>query len=128
VAVEAHSGETVLVVEDEPTILDLACRVLRGHGYTVLRATSGDEALATAAAHDAPIALLLTDVVMPRMGGPVLAQRLLAERAGLRVLYISGYTEGDIVRDRVLQRGVHLLEKPFTPRQLLERVRAVLDA
>ena len=126
-AVSGH-GETVLVVEDEPMILDLACRVLRGHGYTVLRAPGGDEAIATAAAHDAPIHLLLTDVVMPRMGGPALAERLLAERPGLRVLYVSGYTEGDIVRGRVLQRGVHLLEKPFTPRQLLERVRLALDA
>ena len=80
-----------------------------------------------AAAHEAPIDLLLSDVVMPRMGGPALAERLLARRAGLRVLYVSGYTEGDIVRGRVLQRGVHLLEKPFTPRQLLERVRMVLD-
>ena len=125
--VGAH-GETVLVVEDEPMILDLACRVLRGQGYVVLRASGGEEALATAAAHDAPIDLLLTDVVMPRMGGPALAERLLAVRPGLRVLYVSGYTEGDIVRGRVLQRGVHLLEKPFTPRQLLERVRLVLDA
>ena len=125
--VRAH-GETVLVVEDEPMILELACRVLRGHGYTVLRATGGEEALAVAAAHEAPIHLLLTDVVMPRMGGPALAERLLARRAGVRVLYVSGYTEGDIVRGRVLQRGVHLLEKPFTPRQLLEHVRLVLDA
>ena len=126
--VDARGEETVLVVEDEPMILDLACRVLRAHGYTVLGATGGDEALALAAAHDGVIDLLVSDVVMPRMGGPALAERLVAMRGTTRVLYISGYTEGAIVRQRVLQRGVQLLEKPFTPRQLLERVRLVLDA
>jgi PAS domain S-box-containing protein len=124
---DVRGDETVLVVEDEPIILDLATRVLRSHGYTVLRAAGGEEALATMAGHEGRVDLLVTDVVMPRMGGPTLAERLLAGQPDLRVLYMSGYTEGDIVRHRVLQRGVHLLEKPFTPRQLAERVRKVLD-
>jgi two-component system cell cycle sensor histidine kinase/response regulator CckA len=126
--VDARGDETVLVVEDEPMILDLACRVLRTHGYHVLGAASGEEALAIAAAHEGSIDLLVSDVVMPRMAGPALAEQLVATRDVTRVLYISGYTEGDIVRERVLQRGVQLLEKPFTPRQLLEKIRVVLDA
>ena len=122
-----RGSETVLVVEDEPLILGLACRVLRAQGYTVLGASGGEEALAIAAAHDGPIDLLLSDVVMPRLGGPALASRLAATRGTLRVLYMSGYTEGEIVQQHVLRPGVHLIEKPFTPRQLVERVRRALD-
>ena len=123
----ARGSETVLVVEDEPLILGLACRVLRAQGYTVLGAPGGEEALAVAAAHDGPIDLLLSDVVMPRLGGPALAARLAASRGTLRVLYMSGYTEGEIVQQHVLRPGVHLIEKPFTPKQLVERVRRALD-
>jgi signal transduction histidine kinase/CheY-like chemotaxis protein len=119
--------ETVLVVEDELAVLDLACRVLKSAGYSVLTAKSGLEALEIVRGHSGPIDLLLTDVVMPRMAGPELARRFRALRPGSRVLYMSGYTGEAVGRQGVLPEGVQLLEKPFTPDVLTARVRKTLD-
>jgi PAS domain S-box-containing protein len=120
---EGH--ETVLVAEDEPSVLDLVSRTLREHGYVVLRAGNGDEAQRLSRKmKDVPIHLLITDVVMPRMGGRELAQKFLASRREAKVLFISGYVE----HDRVLDAQTVLLQKPFTPDALLAKVREVLDA
>jgi two-component system, cell cycle sensor histidine kinase and response regulator CckA len=124
----ASGTETVLLVEDEPSIRAVASRVLAGRGYTVLSAAHGDDALRVARAHPGDIDLLLTDVVMPGMSGSTLARDLMAERPGLRVLYMSGYTDADIVHHGVLDPGTMFLEKPFTPQVLARHVRDALDA
>jgi PAS domain S-box-containing protein len=119
--------ETVLVVEDAPAVRELAVRALEEAGYRVLQARNGREALAAAGAAG-PVHLVLTDVVMPDMSGPQLAQALGRNRPGTRVLYMSGYTENTIVHHGVIDAGVSFLAKPFTPTSLLEKVRHVLDA
>ena len=119
--------ETVLVVEDNRAVRDLAVRVLRGYGYTVLDAEGGEAGLLVAERHAGPIALLISDVVMPGMGGRALAERLGAARPGLKVLYVSGYADDSISRQGLLERGIELLQKPFTSVTLAQRVRQVLD-
>jgi PAS domain S-box-containing protein len=119
-------GATVLVVEDEQLVRDLVCRTLRRAGYTVLVAEHGEEALAVARAHVGPIELMITDVVMPRMNGSDLADRLSLERPGLRVLFVSGYTSEGLVVRGGLEPGTEYLQKPFTPAVLLDRVRELL--
>jgi two-component system, cell cycle sensor histidine kinase and response regulator CckA len=104
----------------------LACRVLRAKGYRVLEAASADLAVAILGGSHEPIDLLLTDVVMPGMSGPALAQRLVAQRPSLRVLYMSGYAEEAIERQGSLPAGGDLLEKPFTADQLARHVRAAI--
>jgi PAS domain S-box-containing protein len=124
---EAPGGAgTVLVVEDEEAVRTLASRVLRGKGYRVLEAASADLALAILGGSREPIDLLLTDVVMPGMSGPALAQRLVGRHPSLRVLYMSGYAEEAIERQGSLPAGGDLLEKPFTADQLARRVRAAI--
>ncbi len=120
--------ETVLVAEDEDGVRAMAREVLEANGFAVLDARNGVEALRIAGAHAGAIDLLVTDVVMPQMGGGELAQRLTAERPGLRVLYISGYADDAIVRHGVLERGAALLQKPFTLADFARKVREVLDA
>jgi DNA-binding response OmpR family regulator len=124
---EGRGRETILVVEDEAPVRHLAVRVLRGAGYRVLAAEGADEADRLADAHDGALDLLLTDVVMPGRSGPALADGLTARRAGLRVLFMSGYTDGQLQEHGVLLPGVTLLAKPFTPDQLVRRVRTALD-
>jgi PAS domain S-box-containing protein len=119
--------ETVLLVEDEPVVRHTTLGFLRKQGYTVLEAADGEEALRLARLHPGSIDLLLTDVVMPHLGGRELAERLAAARPGLRVLYMSGYTDGVLVRDGVLEEGLAFLQKPFSPFTLLGKVREVLD-
>jgi CheY-like chemotaxis protein len=120
--------ETVLLVEDEQALRALARRVLEGSGYTVLEAANGDEALRVAAAHTGEIDLLVTDVVMPMMGGRELVERLGSTRPKTRVLYMSGYTDGDIVRRGLVQRTRSFVQKPFTAEQLSRKVREVLES
>jgi two-component system cell cycle sensor histidine kinase/response regulator CckA len=117
---------TVLVVEDEETVRRLACRVLRARGYRVLEARDGVEALRVVHKHPGRIDLLLTDIVMPGLSGPALVERLLPGAPGLKVLYITGYAEEAIERLARLPAGGALLEKPFSARQLADRVRDTL--
>jgi len=121
-------SETVLLVEDEPSVRGLAVQTLRGRGYTVLEAMHGEEALRVANGHESEIALLLTDVVMPQMSGRELAERLQKQHPEMKVLYASGYTENTIVHHGVLEPGIAFLSKPFTPTQLTRKVREVLDS
>ena len=118
--------ETVLLVEDEPTVLDLGARVLRSRGYQVLVASNAAEALQVAREHAGKVDLLLTDVVMPGMPGPELAARLETVTPGLRVLYVSGYADDSVTRLGT-EEGISFLAKPFTGEALAARVREVLD-
>ena len=120
--------ETVLVVEDEKPVRELVERALRPLGYTVLTADTAHDALALADRHAEPIHLLVSDVVMPQMSGPEVAERLRAHRPDCRVLYISGYPQDALARHGVLAPGIELLQKPFVPDDLARRVRVVLDA
>jgi two-component system cell cycle sensor histidine kinase/response regulator CckA len=120
--------ETILVAEDEAGVRSLTREVLEKYGYTVLEAANGEEALKVAELHLGPLDLLLSDVVMPRMGGPELAQALLAQRPDVKVLYMSGYTDHPMVRRGVVNAGVAFLQKPFTPTVLVSRIREVLEA
>jgi PAS domain S-box-containing protein len=121
-------SETVLLVEDNTAVRELAARVLRAQGYTVLEAAHGGDALRVAQGYTGDLQLLLTDAVMPEMGGRALAGQLMARYPNLRVLYISGYTDEAILRHGELNSGVALLQKPFTPAALARKVRDVLDA
>jgi PAS domain S-box-containing protein len=119
--------ETVLLVEDETSLRNIVCECLEASGYRVLSAGSGPEALAIHH-REAVVDLLITDVVMPGMGGRDLAERLSVDRPGLRVIYMSGYTDDAVVRHGVLSDQVAFLQKPFTTHALAEKVRAVLEA
>ena len=120
--------ETILLVEDEPAVRAVAARVLKRSGYTVLEASDGEGAIDVASRHAAEIHLVLTDVVMPRMSGRELVDRLREQGIAPLVLFMSGYTEDAIIRHGEFPAGTSFLEKPFTVRALLERVRASLDA
>ena len=120
--------ETILFVEDEQSVRELVRDYLRGEGYSVLDAGDGIEALQVAAAHNGPIHILVTDVVMPRLSGRDLAARLSAERRNLKILFISGYTDDTVVRHGVLDGGVAFLQKPFNLKALAEKIREVLKA
>jgi len=120
--------ETVLLAEDEEVVRSLAREILRSAGYTVLEAENGEEALKVAASHPGPIHLLLTDVIMPRIGGPALARRLQPLRPDMRVLFMSGYTDGDISSYGGLGSETSLLQKPFQPMALARRVREILES
>ena len=119
------AAETVLVVEDEEVVRRLVRQVLENGGYRVLEAPDGEAALEVAAAAD--VDLLLTDLVMPKVGGREVADGLRRRNPGLKVIYMSGYADGAILENGVLQPGTELLEKPFAFAALTEKVRAVLD-
>ncbi|MBF8259480.1 MAG: hypothetical protein HW377_1854 [Actinobacteria bacterium] len=121
-----HGEKTVLVVEDEESILNLACAVLRGYGYSVLPACDGEDALRVAGEHEGEISLLLTDVVMPRMGGRELYDRIRQRRSEIKVLYMSGYTDDAIVHQGVLDPGTAFLQKPYSPISLARKVKEIL--
>ena len=123
----ARGHETILLVEDEPAVRDLARDVLRAHGYTVLEARHGREALLISERHSGPIHLMLTDVVMPEMSGRELANRLASLRPTMPVIYMSGYTDAAVVHHGVLDPGTTFLQKPFTPDALARKMRQVLD-
>ena len=122
-----YGNETVLLVEDEPSVRGLAARVLRKQGYNVLEAVNGGEALQIADTYSGRIDLLLTDVVMPQVGGKELYDQLKPLRADLKVLFTSGYTETAIVQQGNLPPGVAFLQKPFSPIFLTHKVRELLD-
>jgi CheY-like chemotaxis protein len=120
-------AETVLLVEDQPEVRSVAREMLRRHGYTVIDAANGSEALVAARNHDGRIDLLVTDVVMPGLGGRALVGQFVQQQPAARVLYMSGYTDASIVQQGILEDGVAFIQKPFTPTALLQKVRDVLD-
>jgi PAS domain S-box-containing protein len=119
--------ETVLLAEDEDGVRALVLQVLRRSGYTVLEARDGEEALALSEQHAGPIHLLLTDVVMPRLGGGRLARRVCRQRPDARVLFMSGFADSTLVRHEVISGDIDCLLKPFTPEALARKVRETLD-
>jgi signal transduction histidine kinase/CheY-like chemotaxis protein len=123
----AAGAETILMVEDEEAVRELAKRILGGAGYRVLTAANGGEALLMCERQPGPIHLMLTDVVMPQMNGKELADRLAKLWPDLRVLYMSGYTDDAIVHRGVLDHGTHFIGKPFNAAELTRMVRQVLD-
>jgi two-component system cell cycle sensor histidine kinase/response regulator CckA len=120
--------ETILIVEDDHSLRDLAKRILRLAGYSVLTASNGGEALLLLERHDGPVHLMLTDVVMPGMSGRDLAARLVDVRPQMKVLYTSGYTDDAILRHGVLDEGTHFIHKPYATAELTRKIRDVLDA
>ncbi len=123
-----RGDETILVVEDEDGVRELLWKILTDHGHTVLEARHGRDAVSVAAGYNHPIQLLVTDVVMPEMGGGELVEQLLANRPELRVLYISGYTNDEVMRRGVSHSKAAFIQKPFTAEELMRKVREVLDS
>jgi nitrogen-specific signal transduction histidine kinase/ActR/RegA family two-component response regulator len=122
----ATGTETILLVEDQEPVRTVLCTVLEQAGYTVLEANGGRAAIDKATAHSEPIHLLITDVVMPEMGGRQLAEHLMGVRPGLKVLYLSGHTDDALLRHGVLEAEVAFLQKPFRIATLMAKVREVL--
>jgi two-component system cell cycle sensor histidine kinase/response regulator CckA len=120
--------ETVLVVEDEDGVRELLWKILTEHGHTVLEARHGRDALTVAGEYNYPIQLLVSDVVMPEMGAGELADQLLGERPDMKVLFISGYTNDELMRRGVSRKGAAFIQKPFTAEGLMRKVREVLSA
>ncbi len=120
-------SETVLIVEDNDSLRKFTQEVLLRHGYRVLNAENGEDALMVCKEHDGQIDLMITDVVMPKMGGRETADRLQPLYPQMKVIYMSGYTDNAIVRHGILKPGLNFLEKPFTPESLARKVREALD-
>jgi PAS domain S-box-containing protein len=123
-----EGSETILLVEDQDDVRNVAKLALRRYGYHVLEARNAGEALLSCERHPRAIHMLLTDVVMPQMSGRELAERLLKIRPDLKVLYMSGYTDNAVIHHGMLDSGVAYLQKPLAPESLARRVRSVLDA
>ncbi len=123
-----EGSETVLLVEDNRSVLNLARKVLQQQGYSVLEAQNGEDALKVSKEHEGSIHLLITDVVMTGMNGRELAERIMLLNPEMKVLFMSGYTDNAISHHGVLESGVNFLEKPFTPESLALKERKVLDA
>jgi CheY-like chemotaxis protein len=121
------TGETVLVVEDEAALREVTRRILSRHGYSVLTASGGIEAIALARHHHGDIDVLVTDIIMPVMLGKDVAAAVTALRPGVPVIYMSGYARSMLMSNGSLERGVVLLEKPIAEDDLLRTVRQVLE-
>ena len=117
---------TILLVEDSEVVRDVIARMLEGGGFSVLQTSGGEEALAMSRRGDAPIDLLLTDIVMPEMSGVELADRLERERPGMRILFMTGYAEEVVVNEGILGKHRECIGKPFTREQITKRVRTIL--
>lgn len=124
---EFGGSETVLIVEDDESVRKLARISLKKNGYRILEAENGEDALRVSKAYDGSIDLILTDVVMPKMSGKELAELIKEVYPHVKVIFMSGYTNDAIVNHGILTRGVEFIEKPFTPKNLARKVRAVLD-
>jgi two-component system, cell cycle sensor histidine kinase and response regulator CckA len=123
-----HGSETVLLVEDEARVRKLIVDVLTDRGYNVLEATRGEEAVRLCRLHKASIDLAVLDVVMPEMSGPDVVKKIASLKPGMRVLFISGYTDEALVHHGILRTGAAFLQKPFLPDALVRKVREVLDS
>jgi PAS domain S-box-containing protein len=126
-AESAGGTETLLLVEDRESVREVARQVLQHFGYEVIEASNGVQALEVAARHTGRLDALITDVVMPEMGGRALSEALRRTRPNLRVLYMSGYTDDDVIRRGLLESGSSFIQKPFSPRTFGSAVRALLD-
>ncbi len=128
VSTSGGGRETILVAEDEPSVREVVSRVLSKRGYRLLLAEDGLAALELGRSSPEPVDLLLTDLVMPRMRGGELANELQKIRPGLRVMFMSGYTDDSVIRQGILEDGIPFLQKPFSAEALAGKVREVLDA
>ncbi len=124
---KGHGIETILVVEDDEMVRTLACQMLTVNNYTAIEAKDAETSLELVKKHDGPIHLLLTDVIMPKINGKELYDRLKAIIPELKVLYMSGYTDNVIAKHGVLEQGINFIQKPFSLQGLLKKVRSVLD-
>ena len=122
-----RGSETILLAEDSASLREIACEYLQSLGYAVIEAGSGKEALQRSAAFDGAIDMLLTDVIMPEMGGRQLADAIAVKRPGIKVLFTSGYTDDAIVCQGVLEPGIAFIQKPYRPKALARKVRETLD-
>ena len=125
-----RGSETILVVDDDASLRDVTCEFLRAGGYTVISAESPAHALQLAESHDGLIDFLLTDVIMPKMNGRELATGLIKTRPAMKVLYVSGYADG-VVQDGPhgpLEGGLAFLQKPYTRKQVMQKIREILDS
>jgi PAS domain S-box-containing protein len=120
--------ETILVTEDEDGVRKMICKMLRLYGYHVLEASNGPRALSLYSIHKSNIDLVLTDVIMPEMSGAQLGEELKNVNSSVKVLYMSGYTDEVIVRQGLLDRGIHYIQKPFTPELLVTKIREIVSA
>jgi nitrogen-specific signal transduction histidine kinase/ActR/RegA family two-component response regulator len=123
----SHKGETILLAEDDSLVRRQVRRILERFGLEVIEAVDGRQALELAEAHDGPIHLLLTDVIMPRMNGKELHERLAETRPNLKAVYMSGYTDDVIADHGVLENGTYFVQKPYTVESLMQQVRAALS-
>lgn len=126
-AAKAQRAATILLVEDDPAVRAVAERSLRRWGYSVLSAEGGPEAIRFAQDHPEETDLLLTDIMMPGMNGLMVAEELSQIRPGIRIFFMSGYADQDLVRQGLLDPETHFLQKPFTPQELAGRVREILE-
>jgi two-component system cell cycle sensor histidine kinase/response regulator CckA len=123
----ARGSETVLLVEDEVSVQLASSQFLTRSGYNVLEASNGEDALRVSRAHAGAIDLMITDVVMPKMGGPMLAEWLADERPNMKVLFVSGYAENTVLRRGKIDVTIRFLQKPFSGKMLVGKVREVLE-
>jgi PAS domain S-box-containing protein len=124
----AKGHETVMVIEDDAQVRSMVRRILASRRYDILEACGGEEAIAMAKAHAGSIDLILSDVIMPGLNGPETVQQVQQHFAGTRTLFMSGYTDHAVLRDRILSAGVNFIQKPFAPDALANKIREVLDA
>jgi CheY-like chemotaxis protein len=122
-----RGSETILVVEDDEMVRGITVRALRALGYRILLAEDGVDALRVVGQNGGPIDLVLTDVVMPHMGGPELVERLVERFPDLKVLFVSGYSEESLADRRILAANRAFLDKPFTSSMLARKLREILD-
>ena len=125
---KSGKGETVLIAEDEENVLELASRILRDSGYNVISAKNGEEAYWLAENYDKQIDLLLTDVIMPKLSGKDLCEKIVKQRPDIKILFMSGYTEKAIINHGVIPSDSMFLSKPFSVLSITSKVREALDS